>query len=324
MIIDFLQIIGEKKYGKLRTVKKKKVKKIANILVLGISGMLGSMVFNYLSKNNDFKVYGTVRNEKYLKNKVYLFDANNISELEKPEIINLNIDYIINCIGITKPFSRDDDPEGVKRAIKINSNFPWELADYVKRKKIRVIQIGTDCVWSGKEGSYKEDSAHDPLDVYGKSKSLGEVFDGSALIIRSSIIGPEFKNEKTFLLEWFLSQERGGEINGFEHHKWNGITTLQFAELCEKIILDNKFDDLISISYVHHFIPNNTVNKYELMNIFNDVFKKNLKINKINIPESSVDRTLKSNFNELDAIYTKSNIKTALIRLKEYIENNEF
>ena len=44
--------------------------KIINILVLGVSGMLGSMVFNYLSRNPNFKVYGTVRNSKYLDEKV--------------------------------------------------------------------------------------------------------------------------------------------------------------------------------------------------------------------------------------------------------------
>ena len=176
---------------------------MTKILILGISGMLGSMMFDYLSKNSDFSVYGTVREKKYLKDRVFLFDAYDISQLEQKLIVDLKIEYIINCIGITKPFSKDEEPAGVVRAIKINSDFPWELSKYAKKYGIKILQIGTDCVFSGKKGLYVESDQHDPLDVYGKSKSLGEVFDGTTLIIRSSIIGPEFKKQETFLLEWF-------------------------------------------------------------------------------------------------------------------------
>ncbi len=294
---------------------------ITKVLILGVSGMLGSMVFDYLSKNPELRVYGTVRNPEYLKNDVFLFDAYNVSQLEKKEFLDLNIDYIINCIGITKPFSRDDDPEGVKRAITINSEFPWKLSEYTKKENIKVIQIGTDCVYSGNKGLYSEVDKHDPLDVYGKSKSLGEVFDGSALIIRCSIIGPEFKKQKSFLFEWFLNQPQGGTIGGYEHHLWNGITTLQFAQLCERIITSNNYEDLIKISSVYHYNPNNIVNKFELMNIFNDVFQKDLKINQINKPDEKVDRTLTSRYSQLDFYSDKSDIKTAIKDLKNYMDN---
>ena len=296
---------------------------MVNILVLGISGMLGSMVFDYLSNNKNFNVYGTVRNTKYQKDRTFVFDANDISQLEDKKILNLNIEYIINCIGITKPFSKDDDPIGVVRAIRINAEFPWELAKFAKNRNIKVIQIGTDCVFSGKKGRYNENDKHDPLDVYGKSKSLGDVFDGTILIICGSIIGPELKKEVSFLLEWFLNQQKGDTISGWEHHLWNGMTTLQFAQICERIIESNSFDKLIDISYVHHFNPNEIVNKYELMNVFNDVFDKKLKINRINKPDEKVDRTLSSNFDELLKLFDKSDIKTALTELSDYIEKNE-
>ncbi len=294
---------------------------MVNILVLGISGMLGSMVFDYLSKNKNFNVYGTVRNAKYQKDRIFLFDANGISQLEDEKILNLNIEYVINCIGITKPFSKDDDPLGVVRAIRINADFPWELAKFAKNHNIKVIQIGTDCVFSGKKGPYNEKDKHDPLDVYGKSKSLGEVFDGTTLIIRGSIIGPELKKEVTFLLEWFLNQQEGGTISGWEHHLWNGMTTLQFAQICEKIIETYSFDRFMEISYIHHFIPNNIVNKFELMNIFNETFDKKLEINRVNKPDEKVDRSLGSKFDELSKLFGKSDITVSLSVFFEYIKN---
>ncbi len=295
---------------------------MTKILILGISGMLGSMVFDYLSRNKNFKVYGTVRNVDYQKERVFLFNAYDITQLDNTDILNLDIEYIVNCIGITKPFSKDNDPAGVLRAIKINANFPWELAKYAKKHDIKVIQIGTDCVFSGKQGNYEETDKHDPTDVYGKSKSLGEVFDGTTLIIRGSIIGPEFKKEETFLLEWFLNRQEGETISGWEHHTWNGITTLQFAQICEKIIGTDSFDKLIKISYVHHFLPNNTVNKFELMNIFNETFDKKLKINRVNKPDEVVDRTLGTKYEELLNLFNKSDIQTALDELLNYIEKS--
>jgi len=296
---------------------------MSNILILGVSGMLGSMVFDYLSNNTELKVYGTVRDPKYLKNGVFLFDACNISQLERKEFLELKLDYIINCIGITKPFSRDDDPEGVKRAISINSEFPWKLSEYTKKYNIKVIQIGTDCVYSGKKGLYSESDKHDPLDVYGKSKSLGEVFNGSALIIRCSIIGPEFKEKKSFLLEWFLNQPKGGSIGGYEHHLWNGITTLQFAQLCEKIITSNSYENLVNKSSIHHYTPNNIVNKYELMSIFNDIFQKELEIDPVNKPDEKVDRTLISSYTLLKSFSDKVDMKAAIKDLKNYMDNQK-
>ncbi|MHA1671597.1 MAG: sugar nucleotide-binding protein [Promethearchaeota archaeon] len=289
-----------------------------NILVLGVSGMLGSMVFDYLSKNPDLNTYGTVRDPKYKRDKVFLFDANDISQLETARFLDLKIEYIINCIGIIKPFSKDDDPIGVKRAIAINAKFPWELANHVKKYNMKVLQIATDCVYSGKKGNYIEDDPHDPLDVYGKSKSLGEVFDGSALLIRCSIIGPELKEQKSSLYEWFLSQEKGSTIGGYEHHNWNGVTTLQFAQLCEKIIILDKYDELIQKSPIQHFIQNPTVNKFELMHIFNDVFNKGLQINRVNVPDQSVDRSLSTKYHFLENLVQKTDMKTAILKLKEY------
>ena len=280
------------------------------------------MVFDYLSKNPEFNVYGTVRDSKYLNKNVFLFDASNLSLLEKKEFLELKTDYIINCIGITKPFSRDNDPEGVKNAILINSKFPWELGEYGKNKNIKVIQIATDCVFSGRRSNYNESDPHDPLDVYGKSKSLGEVFNGSVLNIRCSIIGPEVKTQKSYLLEWFLSQPDGGVIDGYEHHKWNGATTLQFAQLCEKIIINDFYNQLLEISHIHHYLPNKIINKFELMNIFNNIFKKNLIINRVNIPEQKIDRTLSTIFLELEKLYQKVDVKSTVLQLKSYMEND--
>lgn len=137
--------------------------------------------------------------------------------------------------------------------------------------------------------------------------------------IRCSIIGPEKGTSKS-LLEWFLHQEEKAKLKGFEHHKWNGVTTLQFAKLCEKLIVENKFPGLREISHLHHFVPNTLVSKYELLKIFKEVFNKNYEIEKVTDIGEPVDRSLASNYEEMEKIYGKKSMKEALLELKEYMD----
>lgn len=284
------------------------------VLVLGKSGMLGSMVYKYLKDNSDFEVKGTERD---------IFDAEKFIHKPDKYVIVKNYDYIINCIGIIKPYCNDDDLDGVRRAIKVNAMFPHVLANYVKDDNTKVIQIATDCVYSGKEGNYKEDIPHDALDVYGKTKSLGEVFDEKHFLnVRCSIIGPELKG-KLSLLEWFLNQEKGTELKGFTHHKWNGVTTLQFSKLCEKIIEKDLFNKLVEVSTLHHFIPNTTVDKYELLNIFQDVFVTDYQIEAVDDIGSPIDRSIDTNYKLLATIYPAQDMKSAIEELDQYLKSNK-
>jgi dTDP-4-dehydrorhamnose reductase len=293
--------------------------KKTSIIVLGKTGMLGSMVYIYLKKNKNFKVIGTQRNEskdidiKFFDVPEFIADQDKFNFLKKA-------DHIINCIGIIKPYCKDNDPEGVVKAIQVNALFPHILSKFLERSKTKVIQIATDCVYSGLVGAYLENAPHDALDVYGKTKSLGEVQANNLLNIRCSIIGPEIKG-KLSLLEWFLSQAEGAEITGFENHLWNGITTLQFAQLCEMIISKSLFEALCKESKVHHYTPNSTVNKYELLNIFKDAFKKKVKITKGNAPVS-VDRTLKTQLKLLLNNYQPVIMTDALRALVLFMNKN--
>jgi dTDP-4-dehydrorhamnose reductase len=85
-----------------------------NVLVLGITGMLGSMVFRYLSLNEKLNILGTSRELSSLKDQnTFQLDANNITEEYLLKLISkTNPDYIINCIVINK--SVFDNQEGIQ------------------------------------------------------------------------------------------------------------------------------------------------------------------------------------------------------------------
>ena len=297
-----------------------KCKKMKNILILGKTGMLGSMLYYQFSNQKNYRVFSTLR-ENTASDSMLNFDVlqNNVSELSVFVIKN-KIEYIINAIGVIKPYCKDDDVEGCKKAILVNSNFPYELSKLAKQTSAKVIQIATDCVFSGKEGNYNEDSSHDPLDAYGKTKSLGEVNDKSILNIRCSIIGPE-KKAKVSLLEWFLNNRQNSPLNGFLHHKWNGITTLRFAKLIQQTIEKNLFNSLLKESHIYHFVPKYSFNKFEMLVLFNKVFKKNFQINPTDAIGPVVDRTLSTKFNCLDE-FSNLDFEKDLIELKEIMDKD--
>src|SRR6266516_4781735 len=180
--------------------------KSRQVLVLGATGMLGSMVVEVLSKQENFSLHATVRSvaslqtmqAKYPHVYFHLFDAEqeNIGYfLQKFE----GLDWILNAIGIIKPFIHDNISEEVKRAISINALFPHQLSEQAEKQHTQVIQIATDCVFSGTQGNYLESDTHDALDIYGKTKSLGEAYGNSIQHLRCSIIGPETGQGKSLL-----------------------------------------------------------------------------------------------------------------------------
>lgn len=261
------------------------------VLVLGGTGMLGSMVTTYLARVAEFELVATARS-----NEVATVCKSPLPEVEWHTFdastpttgLFEQCNWVINCIGVIKPFINDSNAEQVERAIQVNSIFPHTIARLTKGIS-RVVQIATDCVYSGSKGRYVETDAHDALDVYGKTKSLGEVQAEHVHHLRCSIVGPEMLAPKS-LMEWFLGQPRGASVNGFINHQWNGITTLHFAKLCRAIIANE-----LEVSHMQHVVPDGAVTKYDLLKEFARRYgRDDLIINATEAP-TIIDRTLETN-----------------------------
>lgn len=237
------------------------------VAVLGINGMLGSKMFE-ICKKSEIETIGFNRSE---------LDA------ENPDFSLIeNCEYIINCIGVIKPYIHDNCFPEVIRAIEINSIFPYKLAQTNKK----IIQIATDCVWDGCSGKYVETDWHNALDIYGKTKSLGEVSAHNFLNLRCSIIGLEKKGYLS-LLEWFLHQPKNAKINGYKNHLWNGLTTEAFSKICVGIIKNNSW-----FSGLTHIVPADIISKAEMLHIFAKHFnREDIKITDIDA-DMAIDRTI--------------------------------
>lgn len=222
------------------------------VVVLGSSGMLGHMLSNILSRDKEIALESFDRStlDVYPKNITQLG-----SRLSK--LCGYNTDYVVNCIGAIKPVFKDCTNPSVQ--LYTNSVFPHQLATWCELTQTKLIHISTDCVFRGTRvlnTPYLEYDLADAVDIYGKSKSLGE--PKNAMVIRTSIIGPEFGGRKRSLLEWVKGQENG-EINGFTNHFWNGLTTLEFSKCLVNLIKNDLWRP-----YIHHLFSTQ-LSKYDMI-----------------------------------------------------------
>jgi dTDP-4-dehydrorhamnose reductase len=253
------------------------------VLLLGNNGMLGHAVERILSADENIELTSTSRSGL---NATYQFDVmkQNIEDILK----RTNPDYVVNCIGAIKPRINESIMSSVQEAVQINAEFPLKLSAALVNTPVRIIQIATDCVYSGLKGGYVETDKHDPIDVYGKTKSLGEVKGENYLNLRVSIIGPEI-GRSTSLLEWFLNQPSNAALKGYANHFWNGVSTYQFARVALGVIKQSNFE-----AGSFHLLPSDKVSKFELLHLFREIYNRHdIDIEEV-FPDTVIDRTLYS------------------------------
>lgn len=227
------------------------------VVVLGATGMLGHTVADYMVEvYGEESVIRSTRSECSGRPNWISFDAASTAPYYMCRIPR-DADYVINCIGVIKPFI---EATGIVDTLQVNSIFPHRLAQYCNENNIRLIHITTDCVFSGMDPSdrgYWEDDLHTATDVYGRSKSLGEPIS-TAMVLRTSILGREIQKQAS-LVAWVQSQA-GQMVNGYVNHFWNGITTTTYAECCRNIIDNDRW-----VQGLFHIFSPNSVTKCELV-----------------------------------------------------------
>ena len=239
------------------------------VLVIGASGLLGSHVFKDL-KQRKFQVTGTFNKNRTISDLVHI-DLKTISNYNLKKLI-LQYDYVINTHGLIKQKIEKWNMKSNYDALYLNSIVNRKIVNILTGSETKMISIGTDCVFSGKSGFYDENSKKDAKDIYGLTKSFGEVSHSNHLILRSSVIGyAQF--DKSSLLGWFSTKNSSSPITGFENHFWNGVTIDVFVNIVSNLISSSNF-----VNGKFHLVPSGFINKYELLKLFSDILKKNVLI----------------------------------------------
>lgn len=156
-----------------------------NILITGAKGQLGQ----------EFK-----RLQNSFEGNIILTDIDeiNICSLESiyKYLENYNLDFIINCAAYTDVKKAELEKD---KAILVNSYGVMNLINYCIKKKIKLIHISTDYVYSSDSlDPIIEESNINPLNHYGFSKRMGERHIEKSklesIVIRTSWLYSRFGN----------------------------------------------------------------------------------------------------------------------------------
>lgn len=225
-------------------------------------------------------------------------------------------DLLVNCMAIT----RMNNPDNLlwQNALLINASFPHRLARAAGQQGISVVHISTDGIFKGRAEPYLETDEPDSDDIYGLTKTFGEVDAHNVLNIRTSIIGPEVSS-RGHLMDWLLSHPDGSSVQGFTDHLWHGVTTLQMADLCLSILQRRVFESLRKSTSVLHFVPNMPISKFDLLKSINESFWRNIDI-KPALSARPISRILASRFPYPDGSEPNSiDLRNALSNLASFV-----
>lgn len=248
------------------------------IIIIGSKGMAGHVIYHYFKSHSDFEVIDISRNNDFFISN-YTLDVTDLNKLKT--LFDKETPFaVINCIGVLNK-DAEDNPD---KAIFLNSYFPHFLARQGTEKKFKLIHISTDCVFNGQKGSYTEGDFKDGIGFYAQSKALGEVSYDKHLTIRTSIIGPELKENGIGLFHWFMKQS--GLVNGYTNAIWGGVTTLELSKAIHAILRQN-------IQGLIHLTNGDKISKFELISLFKEEFNTTDKIISA-YNEKNVDKSLQS------------------------------
>ena len=257
------------------------------VLILGATGMLGHKLCQKLK--DEFEVHSTIRGDFDRYRSLPVFEGVKIvrnifvenTQLLYTTLSKIKPDVIINAVGIIKQLP--DSKNNIKTII-INALLPHQLAAFTTENNIRLINISTDCVFSGKKGNYLENEYPDAFDLYGKSKNLGEVVEDNCITLRTSIIGRELFTSHS-LVEWFLAN-RGRTIRGYVNAIYTGFPTIVLAEILTMII--KHYPGMKGLLH----LSSDKINKFELLTLINNQIKADVNIEAFE--DFYIDRSLDS------------------------------
>jgi dTDP-4-dehydrorhamnose reductase len=259
------------------------------VLVIGANGMLGNAAMNFFGSRDGFEVIGSVREKEMISSfspgirERIISGIDILDESSQKRLFSkVAPNFVINCVGLVK---QAKDANDSYRSILLNAMLPHQLARHCRECGAKLLQISTDCVFSGLKGApYIESDDSDASDLYGRTKYLGEIASlPEVLTLRTSYIGNEIQTNNG-LLEWFLSQE--DECQGYTNAIYSGLPTIVLMEAIEDILV--KYPELSGLFHV----SSEPISKYNLLSLVANVFQK--KINIVPNADLKINRSLDS------------------------------
>ncbi len=275
------------------------------VLLTGSTGQLGKTLI--LVKPNNIELI------KVSSADFNLLDYKSCEEF----ILSHKPDWVINAAAYTAVDKAESESE---LAFEINTRSPEKLAKTLSTYGGKMLYISTDFVFDGKNDKpYKFDHVHNPLSIYGKSKSIGEekcLSIGNSYILRTSWVYSPFK--KNFLITILNLQKKSAKYNHplkIVHDQIGSPTNaLGLANVCWLLL--SKINSEKSNQKIFHWSDKGQITWYEfakkitLLGYELGLLEEQVDILKINASDFKAD-ALRPSYSVLDCDVTENflNIK---------------
>ena len=218
--------------------------------------MLGSGLSTlYYSKH---QVYALHRDKKCYTQSFIDFSLDLTNDVEVKKIINeIEPDVLIHCAGNTDiDYCENNEIKAYQANVTVTENLLQSCYE-----KTKFVYISTDQVYGSLTNAMENNEDLEPLNIYGKTKLLGEKkveeLFANHIIIRTNIFGWNIKPGKVSSAEWmFNSLMNGKEIVLFKDYTFSPIYTKYLGQIIMELYKEN-FTGIINIG------ANNTCSKYE-------------------------------------------------------------
>lgn len=204
-----------------------------NILIFGITGLLGSQLNLYL-KNKKYKIIGVGYRQKDCHYSLNVTDYKKTFKLIK----KIKPGIIINCIAFTDVDKCNID---FKNAYEKNVVSIYNIVNVLKILKVKthLIHISTDQVYNNTKKKNKEENTK-ILNNYGLTKLIGEKQITNykfATIIRTNFFGNSLYNRRKSYSDWIkINLKRQKKLLIPNNINFNPIHMFFLCEIIEKII----------------------------------------------------------------------------------------
>ena len=253
------------------------------VLVTGANGQLGYDVIKELQKQN-IECFGATRKD---------FDIIDFKATEN-FIIKYMPDVVIHCAAYTAVDKAEDEPD---LCYKVNTSATESIAEICKKINAKMLYISTDYVFDGaKEGFYEVEDKPNPINVYGKTKLLGEeavqkILDKYFIVRISWVFGEHGNNFVKIMLR--LGAERK-ELNVVADQHGSPTYTADLAPLLVEMIKTEKYG-------IYHATNEDVCSWAEFAEEIFKIAKMDVKVNPITTSEypTKAKRPLNSKLNKM-------------------------
>ena len=270
------------------------------VLITGSQGQLGKELLKNIP--HDIEVIAADRKT------FNLLDLKDCREF----IFDNKPDWIINAAAYTAVDLAEDEEE---KAILINGEAPTEIANALKKTGGKLLQISTDFVFDGKSSSpYKVDDEPNPINIYGKSKLLGEngiknilQDNNQYIILRTSwVMGSEGNNFTKTMLRLLKIKEKVSVV----YDQIGCMTSSKYLSNICWLIIQKDITKNINNQKIFHWTDAGVSSWFDIATEIGDLScKLNLLKNPAKVLPISSDnfptRAKRPNFSLLDCSITK-------------------